>query len=62
MGRMVFSRRDSAIVARHEVPGLQFGHLERGTRDDSCPEGGYRGSDLTIKVTLLSQYLGDTPG
>jgi hypothetical protein len=24
------------------VPGLQFGHLERGTLDDLCPEGGYK--------------------
>ena len=29
------------IVAWHEV-ALQFGHLERGTRGDLCPEGGYR--------------------
>ena len=33
------SQRDSTIVARHEVPGR---HLERGTRGDLCPEGGYR--------------------
>jgi hypothetical protein len=25
---MVLSRRDSTIAARHEVPGLEFGHME----------------------------------
>jgi hypothetical protein len=48
MGEWLLSRRDRLIVARHEAPrpgftlGLQFGHLERGTRGDLCPEGGYR--------------------
>ena len=27
MGEWLLSRRDSTIVARHEVPGLQFGHF-----------------------------------
>ncbi len=27
-----------------------------------CPEEGLDWSDLTVKVTLLSHYLGDTPG
>jgi len=27
-----------------------------------CPGGATGWSDLTVKVTLLSQYLGDTPG
>ncbi len=31
----------SASIPRHFVP-QQFGHLERGTRDDLCPESGYR--------------------
>ncbi len=35
MGGWFLSRRDSTIVARHEV------HLERVTRGDLCPEGGY---------------------
>jgi hypothetical protein len=28
--------------ARGLALGVQFGHLERGTRRDLCPEGGYR--------------------
>ena len=38
---MVVARRDSTIVARHEVP-CSLENLERGTRDDLCPESGYR--------------------
>jgi len=35
MGEWLLSRRDSTIVARHEVPGLQFGHfLVRIPRQD----------------------------
>ena len=41
MGEWLLSRRDRLIAARHEVP-MQFGHLERGTRGDLCPEGGCR--------------------
>ena len=41
MGEWLLSRGDRLIVAKHEVP-LEFGHLERVTRGDLCPEGGYR--------------------
>jgi hypothetical protein len=41
MGEWLLSRRDRLRVARHEAP-LEFGHLERVTRGDLCPEGGYR--------------------
>jgi hypothetical protein len=37
MGGWFLSRRDSTIVARHEVPCLQFGHLERVTTGDLLP-------------------------
>jgi hypothetical protein len=29
MGKWLLSRRDRLIVARHEVPGLEFGHLPK---------------------------------
>ena len=43
MGEWLLFRRDRLIVARHEVP-LEFGHWERVTRGDLCPEGGSRGA------------------
>jgi hypothetical protein len=36
--RRGLSRRDAPIVAWHEVP-LDFGHLQKGTSGDLCPEG-----------------------
>jgi hypothetical protein len=45
------SRRDSTMVARHEVP-LEFGHLERGTRGDFMPRR-WREADL-IKSALIA--------
>ena len=30
MGEWLLSRRDRLIVARHEVPGLEFGHFKDG--------------------------------
>jgi hypothetical protein len=40
---VLLSRRDSTIVARHEVPGLQFGHLEKVAVEEPdwvfAPEG-----------------------
>jgi hypothetical protein len=48
------SRRDSTIVARHEGP-LEFGRLDRGTRGDLCPEGGYRAQP---RVSTLGLTLG----
>jgi hypothetical protein len=39
MGGWFLSRRDSTIVARHEVPGLEFGHLWRVTSGSFCPKG-----------------------
>jgi len=39
MARTTLSRRDSLIVARHEVSGLQFGHLQKVMSGILCPEG-----------------------
>jgi hypothetical protein len=42
MGEWLLSRRDRLIVARHEVPGLEFGHLPKAwvlVWSDLRPEG-----------------------
>jgi hypothetical protein len=32
----------STMRTGHTLEAYEFGHLERGNRDDLCPEGGYR--------------------
>jgi hypothetical protein len=52
------SRRDDAIMARHEVP-VQFGHLEKVTAGDYAPKAaaglspGFQPWDLKIKELAL---------
>jgi hypothetical protein len=52
--------RPSGANAPGTTKGLILFAVERGSRVP-VPRRGYRRSDLTVKVTLLSQYLGDTP-
>jgi hypothetical protein len=42
MGEWLLSRRDRLIVARHEVTGLEFGHLQKVTSGDFGPKKGPR--------------------
>src|SRR5271165_2560742 len=48
-GECISSRRDSMIVARHEVPGLEFGHFKKARRPDSLREA-WRRADCIIGV------------
>ena len=38
MSGWLLSRRDRLIVARHEVPGQKFGHLQKVTSGDFGPK------------------------
>ena len=56
MGEWLLFRRDRLIVAGHEVPAV--GHLEKVTRGDLCPEGGYRAKPRvsTLGTSKINEF------